>query len=883
MNEPARRTAVVFGKLQSRELRLTAARQRDHGLQVMTMEQLACRLAGGFSRPIEDEALRTGLQAALPQTELGELDAIKMLPGMVDACVDTFRKVWTSRIDLTASGDHPRLTSLARLESAVLDSLPSGMKRPGELVDAALTRLTHAPAVLGPIDVLGMTELEPCWRPLLLAIEKLTKVRWVAGPRSVPSWLNGTGIELVTTASKTPQVETVSASTSIHEAIEALRWARQLVSSGSARPSDVAIASVAPNEFDDHFLALRADANLDLHFAHGIKVTATRDGQAAAALADIVLRGLTQQRFRRLVSLVQATGGPFYEFPYGWLRLLPTDAPLSSPLSWDKFLVGLKAEDWTDGKDHTAELRAVIELLQQGPTQAAAAGEALLRRRALGIWRKALGAGPAASLDLTLQSMRQDDGLEACESVVWMPASSLAASPRKHVRLLGLNSSRWPRRISEDRLLSDHIVPREQLDPLPASEADRRDFETILLTTELEVVLSYSRRDSDGRLLGRSGLLQGMPEAEYLRRHGQATHAFSETDRLIARPTEFRTTVQAICADRCWRNWNRRELTANDGMLRPEHPVALATLNRVQSASSLSLLLRNPQGFIWKYGLGLRAPELNTEPFVLDALSFGNLVHAVLDTALQLTVAQKAQGQAADIAAAVEAAMGQVASEWEASQPIPPRMLWQRTLSEVLELALYALKSTQQPENGWSSFSEVPFGGATPKSEAQVPWDATQVVVVPETGFQINGYIDRLDIADGTTHAAVFDYKTGRTPRDAIVLNGGKELQRCLYAFAVRALLGPDVSIRAALLYLRDQTSLRLEDSEAALANLQHFLALARASLQAGRAVPGIGAGDKYDDLALALPANASSYYCERKLPAVRELLGDATAVWEAQ
>src|SRR6185369_10880373 len=126
MNAPARRTAVVFGRLQSRELRLRAARERDHGLQVMTMEQLACRLAGGFNRPIEDEALRTCLQAALPQTELGELDAIKMLPGMVDACVDTFRKVWTSRIGLPASGGHPRLVSLARLEVVVLNALPSG-------------------------------------------------------------------------------------------------------------------------------------------------------------------------------------------------------------------------------------------------------------------------------------------------------------------------------------------------------------------------------------------------------------------------------------------------------------------------------------------------------------------------------------------------------------------------------------------------------------------------------------------------------------------------------------------------------------------------------------------------------------------------------------
>lgn len=128
------------------------------------------------------------------------------------------------------------------------------------------------------------------------------------------------------------------------------------------------------------------------------------------------------------------------------------------------------------------------------------------RGRVLAIWRKALLVGPAASLDFTLETLRQDDGLDACVSLAWMPASALAASPRAFVRLLGLNSSRWTRSISEDRLLSDHIIPTAELDPLPVSAADRRDFATILATTERQVVLSRARRDSDGRLLGRSAL-----------------------------------------------------------------------------------------------------------------------------------------------------------------------------------------------------------------------------------------------------------------------------------------------------------------------------------------------------------------------------------------
>lgn len=882
MRVPTRHTAVVFGRLQYRELRLQAARERKGGLQVQTIEQLACRLAGGFHRPIEDEALRSSLQVALPETALGELDAIKLLPGMVDACVDTLRKVWTSRIDLVGSGNQPRIAALATLEVAVLEKLPPGMRRPGELVDAALTRIQHAPSVLGTVDVLGMTELEPCWRPLLSALALVTKVRWLAGPRSVPEWLQGTGIEVVTSGSKSPATSTFSSSTSLHEAIEALRWARQLVASGAARPSEIAIACVSPSEFDDHLLALRSDANLDLHFAHGVKVTVSRDGQAAAALADVLLRGITQRRFRRLVALAAGTGGPFSELPEGWQQVLPADAPLSSTQSWAKLLNRLTAADWPDGNDHAGELRPIVELLQQGRAQAPAAGEALLRGRALAIWRKALAAGPAASLDLTLQSMREDDGLEACESIVWMPASYLAASPRPYVRLLGLNSSRWPRRIAEDPLLSDHIIPRTQLDPLPVSEGDRRDFETILRTTEREVVLSYSRRDSDGRLLGRSGLLQGMPDAAYLRRHRQAEHAFSETDRLVARPTEFRQHVQAVSAIRCWRNWIRPDLTENDGLIRAEHPIALAILDRLQCASSLSLLLRNPLGFVWRYGLGLREPELSSEPLMLEPMAFGNLVHEVLDTALKVTVAQRAAGQAEDIPTAVKQAILQVAASCEAQQAIPPRTLWTRTLEEVEQLSLYALTATQRQDPTWKSFGEVPFGGAAPKTGASLPWDATQPVVVPDTGFRINGYIDRLDLAPGNTSAAVLDYKTGKLPKNPGVLNGGKELQRCLYAFAVQALLGPQLSISAALLFLRDQRELPLVESETALTALQRYLGFARTSLAAGRALPGTSAGDDHDDFAFALPANAAGSYCKRKRPAVIAAMGEATQVWEA-
>ncbi|MBU2285734.1 MAG: PD-(D/E)XK nuclease family protein [Gammaproteobacteria bacterium] len=621
---------------------------------------------------------------------------------------------------------------------------------------------------------------------------------------------------------------------------------------------------------------------MDLHFVHGIKVTASREGQAAAALADILLRGLTQRRFRRFVALAQAPDGPFAGFSGSWLKILPADAPLSSEQSWQKLVAGLPAHSWPDGADMTVRLREILRLLHLGHSGADAAGTALLRGRALAIWKKALAAGPAASLDLTLQEMREDDGFEACESVIWLPAAHLAAAPRPFVRLLGLNSSRWPRRQSEDRLLSDHIVPRETLEPLAVSEADRRDFETILRTATRQVVLSYARRDGEGRLLGLSSLLHAMPTPIYLRRHRRADHAFSESDRLAARPEEFATAAQAVSALRCWTGWWKTDLTANDGRVRAEHPVVLAALDRRQSASSLSLMLRNPLGFVWRYGMKLKAPELSEEPLVLDAREFGNLVHAVLDLALQVTVAQQASGHPVDISAAVAAALAKVRSNWEAAHPVPPDFIWNRTLANVGELAWQALMLTHRHAAGWMSFSEVAFGGVEPKTVAALPWDPAREVIVPKTPFRVGGYIDRLDLEIGNARAIVVDYKTGKARKD-FVLDGGKELQRCLYAFAVKALLDPAVVVAPSLLYLRVQHSMPMADPGAALAALQKYLNIARVSLVAGNAVPGIDAAGTYDDLAFALPANAAASYNRRKQQAVSDLLGDATLIWEAE
>ncbi|MBZ9739955.1 PD-(D/E)XK nuclease family protein [Mesorhizobium sp. CO1-1-4] len=879
-----RSTLVVHGRLAMREGRLAAARDRRHGLQVMSFEQAAVRLAGGFVRPIDDESLSAAIQAVLPATPMGELESIKSLPGMIDAAAGTLHKAWRAGMDLAARAvDHPRLEAIARLEAAVLDQLPAGMMRPVDIVAAATGRVSHAPAIIGPMEIIGLTELSPCWRPLLRALTAQIPVQWTAGPRSVPAWLEGTGVAVSRAPAQTPEISAVSAATAYHEAIEAMRWARRLLASGVS-PSEIAIATTSPAEYDDHFLALRADANIDLHFVHGVRTVTTREGQAAAALADIVVRGLSQSRLRRLAALCRDTG-PFEVLPEGWLRVLPADAPLSTTGAWNRLLARLTPEDWPGGTDHAAALRTAVETLAKGPDAASEIGDVFLKGRALAIWRKALLAGAAASIDATLQTLKLDDGLEACVSVAWMPASALAASPRRFIRLLGLNSSRWPRGLAEDRLIPDHIIPTSVLDPLPVNLADRRDFETILATTAAEVVLSRARRDSDGRLLGRSPLLAGHGDETYLRRNATPVHAFSETDRLMARPQEFAADPQSIGAQGCWRDWRQSQITPHDGLVRADHPLVLAILGRTQSASSLRRLLRNPLSFVWVYAFGWREPHSTAEPLVLDALGTGDLVHTVLDRALRDLEAGDglASAGAETVEAAVARAAQAVAIDWESERPLPPAVIWGRSLEDARVMAGRALSYGDDILPGARAYGEVPFGGSAPKSDAKTPWDTCTPVTIPDTGFNIAGYIDRLDISGDGKRALVRDYKTGRPPRGDIRLNGGRELQRCLYAFAVKALLGDDVAISASLLYPREPIDLQLDDPEAVLAEITGYLSAARTSLAGGAALQGPDTGGDYDDLAFALPANASATYYKRKMAAATERLGEVAQVWEVE
>jgi ATP-dependent helicase/DNAse subunit B len=352
----------------------------------------------------------------------------------------------------------------------------------------------------------------------------------------------------------------------------------------------------------------------------------------------------------------------------------------------------------------------------------------------------------------------------------------------------------------------------------------------------------------------------------------------------MARPGETATTPFITSASQCWRDWHLESVTAHDGRYAANHPVITRALGRTQSATSLQLLLRGPLGFVWKYGLGWRAPEDLQQPLTIAPEDFGRLVHELLRRTVDALEPTPGFASATkeEIEDAMNAAVALVRDAWPLEQPVPPRLLWTNTVEHGAKLASAALNEeiTQSDTKSWT---EVPFGGTHLVSVGRsLPWDASIPVVIPDTNVRIQGAIDRLDLRSGAVR--VTDYKTGKPPQrpERIVIAGGAELQRPLYALACRQLLPDCRHITARLAYLADPPQMvRLENLEHALTQISEFVALACGQLAGGKALPGRDADSATNDLRLAMPASPS--YLRRKSAKFAQAAGRLSSFWDAQ
>ncbi len=877
-----RRTIVVPSRLAWHEERFRAAEQNALGLQVLTPAQLAGRLAGGFLEAAPRDTCHVLVRDALTDLKFAELEQLREMPGAVKAICTTLTKVWDADLDLQAlSARAPRISDLARIEAYVRDHLPGGMMLQRELVSAAIANLKNAGCVSGSVTVRGFVFVAPCWRRLFLALAGSASIEWhsieMLGEQL--TWTQDSAIRAVVKPKRMPRQSSVVCATPKHEVIEALRWARQLIVSGRAKPHEIAIVASATEDWDEDFRVLVADSQLPLHLVHGRSATSTFPGQQAGSLATVLLEGLSHDRVVRALRLLHNTP-KLKSLPSDWYTNLDADAPLLKLGHWQVSLDRL-AED--PKMDFRPTLLPILDLLSRCGPAAEQVGEELLSGQARAIWRRALLEGPPEALMTTIGQVRVPDESDPNANVIWGPAHTVASAPRPFTLMLGLTSRHWPRQGREDPILPSHILDPALLEPASVTVQDRTHF-AVLRDAADEIVYSRSRRDSEGRLLGISPLAPSEVASEHLQRSRIPQHAFSESDRLLARRQEFSETEAAKSAISCYRNWRSAKITAHDGLVNSGHPVIEAAIARAHSATSLRRMLTDPLGFVWGYALSWKPPSplSQEEPLTLDNPTYGTLVHELLrETAASL---ESNGGFAAatpmQIESAVAEAASRVALDWGLTKPLPPSLLWQRTLTEARDTALSALTWPLPKFKDQKTYVEVPFGGLE-GGEDNALWDRNALVAIPGLDLKLRGRIDRLDLAGKSTQARVIDYKTGKCPDEEPGLKKGEELQRCLYAVAVRGLITKVTAVEAALLYPGPDGNLfSLPDPSVQTAELVRFLQVAEQLLRSGRSVFGAGAESRYNDLAFALPANAEGVYFSQKAAARDAMVGDLRSLW---
>jgi PD-(D/E)XK nuclease superfamily len=858
----ARTTLVVHGPLAMRMQRLAAAREGTIGREILTLPLVAARLAGGFIGPVTTDVLYPAIQAALAAGGFQDLGSVSNLPGMPRAVLQALDAVWRADIDLLSLPQQVgRFADLHLLETRIRELLPASRRPPRDLRDAAMSRVSRSKALLGPVTLGGIVEIDAVWRPLLNEIARFTELSWDSPIQTENTWFKGALRRRTAVGPAKFSAEACADPKS--EVVEALRWVRQLLSSGQAKAEEIAVAATSTPDWDDYFLAYANNAGLPLHFSHGVSALSTPEGQACAALADILTNGLSQERVWRLFRRLPAR--PFVStLPEDWFSSIPRTAGLKTLDQWREALIVGRSHRAAGALAETI-LLPILDLLARGPNTGREAGRLLLSGASLAMWEEASRSAPPHAIALSLQALRVRDGRDPANSVVWCPASHLAASPRPFVRLLGLTNRSWPRFENDDPLIPDHLLERRILHGLTTADRDRLHFDVIRSGTREVLVLSRPERNAKGSILSPSSL---WPEDEVIHKRDRIpAHAFNEADRLLARPREAGQLEHVRQSQLCWRNWQREPtLTRHDGLIAPDHPAVLAALRRTQSTTSLQRLLRDPLGFVWRYALGWRSIRLEPEPVQLDPMAFGELVHELISGAITRLEPSPgfARANPVEIDAAIAAASSRIMASWPLQRSVPPAILWQHTVKEAACRTAKGLASDDPIRADTRSWSEVPFGqDASIGSES--PWDETIKIPIAQAGLVYGGRIDRLDIRASGDGAQITDYKSTKPPpkSERIVLGQGRELQRVLYAMAVRTLLPEVRTIVARLTYLADEPAtfdLKGDELDNAIVEATTFLVAAVEILRSGRIAPRSEQDAHYDDMRLALPADRESY-----------------------
>jgi len=288
----------VEGPLAFRMRRAAAARAVEIGLQILTLSNLAARVAGDFRRPARSQELDEAIRKALEAGGFEDIESMRDLPGMTHAIARSLSKLWRAEIDLPElAKTHNRMRDLLLIDGRVRAALPPGALTLRDLRDAAMNRMGYAKEILGDVEIDQRADIAPLWRPLILALAREVSVTW-REPAVATTWFTSEVVKVPARPPARVALTRVSCAHPRTETIEALRWMRELLANGIPA-NEIAICAASTETWDEHFDALATETALPLHFSHGRSALGTYEGQACAALADVLMQGLNQRRVRR--------------------------------------------------------------------------------------------------------------------------------------------------------------------------------------------------------------------------------------------------------------------------------------------------------------------------------------------------------------------------------------------------------------------------------------------------------------------------------------------------------------------------------------------------------------------------------------------------------
>ena len=784
--------------------------------------------AGELIERCAPDGIRAALSAEIHQATAecidlarnGALSAVAEHPDGVRRIARLIERCWYANVQW---GDGPalfaKIDALRAMALAVSETLG-----PHRLTPETLT--TQATANCDAVEIASLIVHGRAAnaRRTLTVIKALgesgTRVSWT-GPASLrPDWTReyAHSVEPVADGPTEPTIG-ASCATPYHEAQEAVRWVAQNAA-GNARSGTFAIAATHVEAYESYIRTAAQRAGVPLHLTEGKRTLDTPHGQAVDAFAAVVAHGPDNGRARRLAGAL------------------------------------VRDEN---------EVRAAFDSAGETPNDQA---KALLDPGQATLWNRLNEApGTHGTPRQRLAHMQEEPERETLQRVAFGPLREIADARRANLWCLGMNAAWWPTPWSED----DTVLNEEEAEAigLYATSPRARDIahaHAARAGTSQALVTSHPRSDEEGRSLIRSMIDPASEGATQWRARAMAQQPTTPSPDTVLRRAQ---------AAQCFAAWHSNSLGAHDGMIRPDHRAISAVLDRPQSASSLRRLLRNPLGYVWRYALRWDEPKDQELELGLDALGWGDLVHQMIEEATRLRAASPHN----DTEAAIAEAKEKLSNRWNTGGRSISTTLWKRTLERAGQMTAWALRDdTYGTETVATTEAEVAFG-RRPRQRSDRQLEALRL---PRSAMQITGYIDRVDY-DGDGHALrVIDYKTGRYrcgPRTLI--NGGRELQRCLYAAALHAATGQPQAPKAYLAYVRDQRTSALDKVADALDAIDAGAQAASAALRAGRCLPGPDATLAYDPMCFALPAHAEEGYRSRKETLIAEALGGLSKLWE--